>query len=102
MARMVLLFIGGWAGPLLASLLVTLVTAGVTSRWSAGKVGPVLLVLLGFDLVLFLAGSAWLWRGLGRTAAAFSLRAVGFGLHLGLQVATYVVLVLLTLLAFNR
>jgi cytochrome bd-type quinol oxidase subunit 2 len=101
MFKIVLLFLGGWGIPLFASLVLTALTAGLTSRWSASRVGPVMLMLLAVELLLFLGGSVFLWRRLAGALEPLP-RALTVVAHLAVQLLTYGILVLTTFVAFNR
>lgn len=54
------------------------------------------------ELALFAGASVLLWRGLSPVIAAAPARAVVFGLHSSLQLATLAVMGFSTLVAFNR
>jgi hypothetical protein len=102
MLKIALLFGATWLGPLVLSLICTGVAAGVTSRWSASRVGGVMLLVMVLDLGLAGVGSFLFWRGLSSSLPATAPRVVTFLGHTALQLATLAVLILMTFVAFNR
>jgi hypothetical protein len=100
--KVALMFGATWLGPLVLSLICTGVAAGLTSRWSASRVGGVMLLVMALDLVLASVGSFVFWRGLSANIPATAPRAVTVLGHTALQLATLAVLILMTFVAFNR
>jgi hypothetical protein len=100
--KIVLMFGATWLGPLVLSLICTGVAAGLTSRWSASRVGGVMLLVMALDLVLAGVGSFVFWRGLSANLPATAPRVVTFLGHTVLQLATLAMLLLGTLVGFNR
>ena len=94
------LFIASWWRPLLATIVLTTLTVLLTHGWSSTRTGRVMLLLAAVDLVLFLAGSVWLLVKLQETPGSFAPQALGFLLHLGGQVITYLLVLYLTFLAY--
>jgi hypothetical protein len=102
MLKVALMFGATWLGPLIVSLICTGVTAGLTSRWSASRVGGVMLLVMALDLVFASVGSFVFWRALSAAIPATAPRVVTFLGHTALQLATLAVLILGTFVAFNR
>ncbi len=102
MLKVALMFGATWLGPLVLSLICTGMVAGVTSRWSASRVGRVMLLCMALDLMLAGVGSILFWRGLSANLPATAARVVIFLGHTALQLATLAMLILGTLVAFNR
>ncbi len=102
MLKVALLFGATWLGPLVLSLICTGMVAGATSRWSASRVGGVMLLLMALDLVLAGVGSFLLWRGLSANLPSAAPRIATFLVHTSLQIATVALLLFTTLVGFNR
>jgi hypothetical protein len=100
--KIALLFGGTWLGSLVLSLISTGIAAGVTSRWSAQRVGGVMLLIMALDVVFAIAGSFVLWRGLATNLPATGPRVVLLLGHAALQLATVAVVILMTFVGFNR
>ena len=75
---------------------------GATQHWSAAKAQWIVGAVLLIELALFAAASLLLWWGLSSFITATSARALLFGLHAFLQLATFAILGFSTLVAFNR
>lgn len=101
MLKAVLLFLGGWGIPLVLSIVLTALVAGLTSKWSASAVGTPMLGLLFVEFLMFVGGSVALWRGLAGRMEALP-RALAVVAHALIQLVTYGILLITTLVAFNR
>jgi hypothetical protein len=91
-----------WLVPVAVSFLMVVVAAGVTERWRAASAQWIVPVVLLAEVALFAAGSFLLWRGLSSFLTAGPIRALLFGLHAFLQLATLAIMGFSTLVAFNR
>jgi len=100
--KIALLFGGTWLGSLVLSLISTGIAAGATSRWSASRVGGVMLLVMVLDVVFAAVGSFMLWRGLAANLPATAPRVVLLLGHVALQLATVAVVILMTFVVFNR
>jgi hypothetical protein len=100
--KLVLALVGTWVLCCVAALVLLGVSAAMTERWSAGRVGPVVLGLLVADALLFAGGLVVAWAVARRIVTESATR---IALLLGLvvvQAASYALLGFVTLLAFNR
>jgi hypothetical protein len=100
--KIALLFGVTWLVPLVLSLFSMGVAAGLTSHWSASRVGGVMLLVMALELVLASVGSFVFWRGLSANLPAKAPRAVTFLVHTALQLGTLAMLLLAALMGFNR
>jgi hypothetical protein len=91
-----------WLVPLAVSFLVVVIAAGATEHWGAARAQWIVGVVLLTELALFAVASVLLWWGLSSFITATSTRALVFGLHALLQLATFAILAFSTLVAFNR
>lgn len=91
-----------WLVPLAVSFLVVVIAAAATQQWSAAKGQWIVGVVLLIELASFAVASLLLWRGLSSFITATSTRALVFGLHALLQLATFAIMGFSTLVAFNR
>ena len=91
-----------WLIPVAVSFLVVVIAAGTTQHWAAAKAQWIVGVVLLIELTLFGAASFKLWWGLSSLITATSTRALVFGLHALLQLATFAIMGFSTLVAFNR
>lgn len=100
--RVVLLCLGTWLGSLFATLVVLVVVAVSTSHWSASRVGPAMLGVWGAGLLIFGFGSFLLWRRIAPPIVSPGARvAISLG-HALVQFFTLGLLVLSSLVVFNR
>jgi hypothetical protein len=101
-AKAVGLCFAAWLVPIAVSFMVVVVAAGATQHWGASRAQWVVAAVLLIELALFAAGSVLLWWGLSPLIAASAARALVFGLHAFVQLATLAILGFSTLVAFNR
>jgi hypothetical protein len=89
-----------WLLPMAASFLLVVIAAGINAHWRGPDwiVGVVVLI----ELAAFAVASLLLWWGLSPFLAVTSSRALVFGLHALLQLATFAIMGFSTLVAFNR
>jgi hypothetical protein len=101
-AKAVGLCFAAWLVPVAVSFLVVVVAAGATQHWGATRAQWVVAAVLLIELALFAAASILLWWSLSSLITATAARAVVFGLHAFVQLATLAILGFSTLVAFNR
>ena len=89
-----------WLVPIAVSFLMVVIAASTTQHWRGADWIVGVLVLI--ELALFAGASLLLWWGLSSSITATSTRALVFGLHALLQLATFAIIGFSTLLAFNR
>lgn len=100
--KIVLLFAGTWMGSLFVSLVSTGIVAAATSSWGARRVAGPMFSVMALDVVFALLGSFVLWRGLATSFSTAAPRVLLLLGHVALQLATATVVILMTLVAFNR
>jgi hypothetical protein len=100
--KIALLFAGTWFGSLVVSLITTGIVAMATSHWGAQRVAGPMFSVMALDVVFALLGSFVLWRGLATSLSTTAPRVLLLLGHGVLQLATAAVVILMTLVAFNR
>lgn len=90
-----------WLLPPLLGLVTTGIIAGSTSKLSGTAVGPWMFAAMGLQILLFVAGSAWLYRRLGHELKG-GARIGAFLVHTLVQLALCAMILFATLVLFNR
>lgn len=90
-----------WLLPLGLAFVATGIIAGATSKMGGSAVGPWMLGTMGLQVLLFAAGSRWLYARLGHSLEG-GARIGAFLVHSLVQVALCAALVFATLVLFNR
>lgn len=90
-----------WLLPLGLAFVATGVVAGATSKMSGSAVGPWMLGTMGLQVLIFAAGSRWLYARLGLSLEG-GARIGAFLVHSLVQLALCAALLFATLVLFNR
>jgi hypothetical protein len=100
--RMFFLAAATWGVSSLISLVLIGVTAGVTQKWAAGRMQPVVAVLLGIIVIIFVAGILFFHSSEKRILQGAGSPWLYTVLYAAAAVLSMLILAVISLVALNR